>query len=166
MKYKEYNITQEQINQINKIVDEKFVYNSKSINYGDYNKARLSNFVGKSAEYFFQLIYPDSIKVDNYDYDFIYQGKKFDIKCKMQVSLPKEHWTFDIPAYQVNNQKNEVYQLFILLNNLTKIYDFGTITKEDFIKKAKFFSKGTLVEENGYRYRIDTYSIKISDLWN
>ena len=165
MNLKEINIEIEVIDQIVEQLKKNYVSNSKSINQ-DKEKQLQSNLIGKLGEYYYKQIYPDAVIVNCNDYDFIYNKQTVDVKTKKSAGIPKDYHTCDVPAYQVKNQKNDAYFFFIVNKELTKLYIVGKINKDEFLKKAKFFKQGHLVERNQFTYRVDTYSVKLGDIVN
>lgn len=161
---KQIDITPEVLQKVTDEVNKFYVSNNYSINNHNQEKQIQSNLVGKLGEYFYHELFPDSIRIDCYDYDYIHGGLKVDVKTKLSAGKIEPFYTCDIPAYQVKNQKTDEYFFFIVNKNLTKINIIGRISKDEFLKQAKFFKKDTLVERNGYKYRVDTYSILVSKI--
>ena len=53
---------------------------------------------------------------------------------------------------------------FRVLNNFSKGWILGKITKDDYFSKAKYHKKGDLDDDNKFRYKTNCYNVKISDL--
>lgn len=149
---------------LNEDVKKHYVSNGVSIFQKNVEAQINANLVGRIGEYYFQELFPKAVKIDCHDYDFISNCEKVDVKTKKSAGIVREYYTCDIPAYSTKIQKNDSYFFFIVNKELTKLTVIGRISKQDFIKESKFFTKGTLVERNGYNYRVDTYSIEVGKI--
>lgn len=142
-----------------------YVSNNSSIFNGNQEKQILANLTGRLGEHFFQELNPNAIKFNTVDYDFTLNHEKIDIKTKRMKHLRlKDFYTVDIPDYQVRNQKTDSYSFFIINESMDQIAVLGKISKKDFIKKSKLFKKDSVVERNGFIYKVDTRSLELKEL--
>jgi hypothetical protein len=100
----------------------------------------------------------------HYDYDFLIGGRKVDVKSKKHLKgrLPREDWRVNIPAYNTK-QRTEFYFWVHICEELKEAFLIGYIKKEKFFKDARFCKKGEY-DRNGYNFRADCYTSKMSIL--
>lgn len=140
----------------------------------DVAKERANNFAGnkftitqdgKLAGFLCEQIFVDNFGgelVNSYNYDILLNGLKIDIKTKRCSSEPLGEYTCSVSAYQKDKQDCDYYVFFRALNDLSKVWVLGAISKEEFFKKATFVPKGT--RDGRFVASADMYSMKISDL--
>lgn len=99
--------------------------------------------------------------------------KKTEFKTKERTVRPLPEYECSVYDY-VKDFQNVDYYMFISLfstdsdssdiNRFTRGFIVGSITKQDFDKKAKFWKKGDIDPTNGWSVRRDTWSVFILDL--
>jgi len=103
-------------------------------------------------------------KIENtHDYDIIKNNIKIDVKTKKCSSKPKDFYECSISEYNTK-QKCDVYLFVRILNDNSKAWLCGMISKNDFFKNAKFYPKGFIDESNNMKFHCDTHNMKIKDL--
>jgi len=108
--------------------------------------------------------YINAKEQNTYDYDIVdLVGNKIDVKTKRCNSEPKPHYDCSIAAHGTK-QKCDMYVFVRVLNNFSKGWILGKITKDDYFSKAKYHKKGDLDDDNKFRYKTNCYNVKISDL--
>lgn len=151
---------------INKAVDygQTILDKDNSVNNKTFcNKNKFSSFV---AEYCFGMIFPHFKFVSDYDCDYMYRDIKLDIKSKHRGVYPKLDYSATVPSYQINKQKCNYYVFCSTIGDLKniKIYYCGGISKEQFIKKARFIKAGQIDGSNKLKFTTNSYKIKYKDL--
>lgn len=121
-------------------------------------------FFGCLGESLFHHIYPNAIRANTYDYDFIYYNKKIDIKTKERTVPPKIHYECSVNT--MNGKQNCDYYVFTqILDSATTGWILGKIPTEEFFDTAKLYKKGTRDPRNNFTFHCDTYNIPISQLY-
>ena len=121
------------------------------------------NFIGFLGE----EIMMDYLNVENscntYDYDIIYEGKKFEVKTKLTTVEPQPYYDCSIAAYNVK-QSCDYYAFIRVKKDLSKAWVLGTKKKDDYFKEARFLKKGQKDGNNNFTVRADCYNLQISQL--
>jgi len=99
--------------------------------------------------------------------------KKIEFKTKERTVPPLPKYECSVYDY-VKDFQNVDYYMFISLfstdsdssdiNRFTRGFIVGSITKQDFDKKAKFWKKGDIDPTNGWAVSRDTWSVFVSEL--
>ena len=100
---------------------------------------------------------------NTYDYDLIKSNIKIDVKTKRTNFPPLPHYEASIANYNPN-QKCDVYVFVRVMNDFTKAYICGWISKEGYFKKAKFLRQGDYDPSNNWHCKADCYNVPYSDL--
>jgi len=151
------NISKEQIERARKLY--KFGTLKGSITKGK------SNIYGSIGEIIVYDYFKDSKNIEfesTYDYDMIIDGYTVDVKTKKTTVSPQPHYLCGIPAYNTK-QKCQFYFFVRVLEDLSRGFILGYITKDNFFKLAKFRRQGDR-DTNGFIFKDDCYNLKISDL--
>ena len=135
------------------------------------------NMIGALGECAVKRHYGDVItfpEVWSPDYDMIWGNKwKIDVKSKAISSgiTPQSHYNVSVST---NNglsmgikQQCDIYCFCHVSLDYKKVWIDGFITKEKFLKEAKFFKKGSLDTDNphtNFTFKVDTYITKINKL--
>ena len=135
---------------------------NKSIMGGSGN---LSGFIGEECvkQYF-------GISLDTndntYDFDIIYNDKRFDVKTKKTTVVPRMNHECSVAAY--NTRQDCDYYIFtrVLFENdiPTRLYIMGQMDKIEYYKKARFLRKGEKDGTNDFIVREDCYNMYYYDL--
>ena len=127
----------------------------------------ITNGGGNLAGFIGEILVTDYINAkeqNTYDYDIVdLVGNKIDVKTRRCNSEPKPHYDCSIAAHGTK-QKCDMYVFVRVLNNFSKGWILGKITKDDYFSKAKYHKKGALDDDNKFRYKTNCYNVKISDL--
>ena len=95
-------------------------------------------------------------------FDFIYKGKKIDVKTMGRTVDPKPYFVNNFIAFQ--KDFNCDYYIFTSLNKKTnELTICGYLSKEDLLKKSTLYKKGTKrTRTNGTSFilKADTYEIE------
>lgn len=104
-------------------------------------------------------------RVNTYDFDIVKLGKKIDVKTKQCTSQPKENYFCSIASFNIK-QDCDIYAFVRILNDFSKAWILGALTKHEFYSQAKFYKKDDLDPSSdiGFRFRADCYNIEISKL--
>lgn len=154
--------TKSQVKKAKKILDE----NPDGYNSRSYRNGGIAFLSGKLAEICFGD-YFGAKHVDDINYDFIYKGKKIEIKTKACSDYrPRENWYCSIPAYF--DQQTDYYVFARVNKALTKVWFVGYIEKQSFLKKASFVKEGEKDPDSSpqkiWTCPTDSYYIKIKNL--
>jgi hypothetical protein len=123
------------------------------------------NLAGFLGELVFEQYYPEAIRDNTYDSDFLFHGSTVDVKTKVRGYKPKPDYEVSVSAYRL--QKTNVYYFVSLLEergHYTKAYLLGWASSKDFLANARFLKKGQLDPSNNYTVRADCYNLEISKL--
>ena len=127
----------------------------------------ITNGAGNLAGFIGEVVVADELnaKHDNtYDYDLTLNNTtRVDVKTKRCNSKPLDTYDCSISAHGTK-QKCDMYVFVRVLNNFSKGWILGKITKDDYFSKAKYHKKGDLDDDNKFRYKTNCYNVKISDL--
>jgi hypothetical protein len=137
------------------------VTNSKTFNNKDKKYAAL-------GEYVFGKVFRSAKYVGNnsYDYDYILDSKKIDIKTKRRTVYPQLYYTASVPKYQVEMQKNTHY-CFVSIKKTQRGYVChicGKIEKSGFVKKAHLVKEGEVNGSNQILFTEDSFVLTYGDL--
>lgn len=150
-------ITCEMIDRAKKLSEQQGVLNRSFMN-GE------GNLYGYLGEEVFLSLFPDAIRVNTVNCDFLYKDKKVDIKTKHCTTSPKLFYECSVADYLKDKQKNDYYAFIRVKKDLTEGWFLGMIKKEEFFKKARYMKKGQLDKSNNYTVRHNCYNLKIGDL--
>jgi hypothetical protein len=132
---------------------------NRSITNGERNSA---GFLG---ELVFEDWYPEAIRDNTFEHDFIFHGAKVDVKTKVRAYKPRHYYEVSVSAYRL--QKADVYFFVSLLeekNRYTKAYLLGWASKNDFLQNARLMKKGEVDPLNNFKVSSDCYNLEISKL--
>lgn len=127
------------------------------------------NLVGNIGEVLFEFLYPQAIRVNSVDYDFILNDRKIDVKSKSFGTynhniIPSSQHEMSVYSYLMNKQKNDDYAFFFIKKDKTKAWFCGTISKDEFKKKAKLWRIGDIDTRNSFKFEKECYNISIEKL--
>lgn len=105
----------------------------------------------------------EHVGFNNYDYDFLIDNKRIDIKTKNCTSVPQPWYTVHIARSQ-EKQECDVY-VFVRVKDYEVAYLLGWITKQEFWEgdKGRDVEKGEK-ESNGFTEKADARKMDIKDL--
>lgn len=92
------------------------------------------------------------------------QGIRIDVKTKRCTSPPKPFYECSIAAHGTGQECDE-YIFVRVLNNLTRAWILGRITKDEYYSKAVRYKRGDRDERNNFTFKSDCYNLEISELW-
>lgn len=156
--------------EINSELYNKAVYQASLLPYETHNaiftgeEAKKRSIVGALGEVAFEHVFQDVIRDNCYDYDFIYEGMKVDIKTKLCNYLPKVEYELSILKYLKNIQKCDLYVFTRVNSELNKVELLGCISKYRYFKDSIFHKKGEIDTSNNYTFKKDCYNLKLSQL--
>lgn len=132
----------------------------KGINSAFFDPIR-NLLVGFIGEEIFQWAYPDAIRTNTYDHDFLLKGKRIDVKTKIFNRPPKPH--FETTFHLRKIPENDYFVLCSVDEKMKTGYLIGFIDNSRFFNISKRNLKGDLRPNDGKPYYADGYSIKIED---
>ena len=105
---------------------------------------------------------------DTYDYDLIDRnGVKIDVKTKERKVAPRANYNCTVADFNTK-QKCDRYAFVSVLNDKKTAWYLGSISKEEFYKKAVFRKKGELDPDSSpnypFKFTADCYNIPTSEL--
>jgi hypothetical protein len=150
--------TNDQIKEAYKLFDFKVLKNS--VTEGD------GNVAGALGE----IVVRDAYKgkqANTYDYDLLLGGKTVDVKTKrfFKRRTPNGEWNLNVSDYNAK-QRCDYYCFVGVTYDMSSVYIFGFISKEDFIKQSVFRRKGE-VDPRGdgvWTFKCDCHNIQVKDL--
>lgn len=102
---------------------------------------------------------------NHYDYDFIFQGKKFEVKTKLTTVQPKSSYDCSVANFNPN-QKCDYYIFARVHEFWEKGWLLGYMTPKEYYEQAVFMKKGDIDPSNNYTVKADCYNVKILNLRN
>lgn len=96
-------------------------------------------------------------------YDFIYKGKKFDVKTMGRNVDPKDYYVNNFICYQLDYECDGY--IFCSLNKKTnKLTICGWVTKEELKSKGELFVIGSIRQRsNGTKFRLKAPTLEIKN---
>jgi len=107
--------------------------------------------------------YINAKEANTYDYDLIKESIKIDVKTKRTGVVPLPCYEASVADYNPN-QKCDVYVFVRVLNDLTKAYICGWLSKKDYFKRAKFLKKGQIDPSNNWKVKADCYNVPYKNM--
>jgi hypothetical protein len=130
---------------------------NNSIMQGD---GSIAGFVG---EYIAADILDGEV-MDTYDYDILLRNRDtVDVKTKRVSSAPRDYYSCSVANYNTK-QKCSYYAFTRVLNDMSKAWYLGKISKDKFYDIATFHKKGDVDPDNSFVFRADCYNIPIREL--
>lgn len=155
----EVEIEERHIQQANELYDFDALNNSitkgKSNTYGAIGEVVILEYLRKNKD-------PLSENKGNFHYDIICENEKWEVKTKRTRVKPKSYYLCSVPAYNTS-QKCDYYVFVRVLEDYSKAYILGYISRDDFYKKSFFKKKGEK-DINGFEFKADCFNIKIENL--
>jgi hypothetical protein len=130
---------------------------NNSITQGD---GSIAGFVG---EYITADILDGEV-MDTYDYDILLRNyDTVDVKTKRVSSAPKDYYSCSVANFNTK-QKCTYYAFTRVLNDISKAWYLGKISRERFYDIATFHKMGDIDPDNSFIFRADCYNIPIREL--
>jgi hypothetical protein len=137
----------------------------RSIELGRLNGSYMDgqrNIVGFVAEEIYQSIFPDSIRDNNYDYDFKLKGKKIDIKARSITKPPHNACTFTFKSLK-KNQDVDFYVFFFISIDFKKAWLLGYLRHDElsnfpYIQVGDVLSSGVNAKQSGYNIKVTEFN--------
>lgn len=117
--------------------------------------------VGMMGEEIFQWFYPSALRINTYDYDFILNNKRIDVKTKIFNKAPKDD--YEVTFHLKKIPENDYFVLCGVNSDMTEGSLIGFISNREFFDLAKENRLGDIRPNDGKPYYASGYSIKISD---
>jgi hypothetical protein len=96
-------------------------------------------------------------------YDFLMDGGSYDSKTLGTATRPQPYFRYDVPEVQARKPV-DYYVFASLLDDLSRLWIAGYISRDDFMKKSRWHKAGSRVEFSGCIFRCDTLDISILEL--
>jgi hypothetical protein len=165
-----YHTCQTDVDLANRIYHDKFAQsntlNSKTV----YNRQE-SRIAGILGEIVFGRYLEDNYKyvgMGDVPFDFIFNDKKIDVKCKYRTVFPRTDFEASFFAYQCSSRFSQVdyYAFLSTMTDFRKFWFCGYISKKDWIKnpKGKLWKRGETDPSNKKRFDEDTWSVFYRDI--
>ena len=110
---------------------------------------------------YFKEIGKEIIHAKHHDYDFILTDKKIEVKAMRVNTIPKLMHHCNLSSHNLR-QKCDYYCFISVMNDFTKVFINGYISKKDFFDNAVLHLEGET--ENNFTYKCDTMTMTISQL--
>ena len=103
---------------------------------------------------------------NSYDYDIVLEdGRRAEVKTKQTSATPKPFYDCSISNFNTR-QDCDIYVFTRVMNDFSKGWFLGMLTKEEYFNKATFLKKGDIDPSNNYTVKADCYNVPISELDN
>ena len=147
----------DQVNRAAKLYEFKIL--NKSLTQGDGNAA------GAIAEIcfldYFSSIGKEIFHAQHHDYDFIMNKKKIEIKATRVNNPPRLAHQFKLPCDHYD-QQCDYYCCIYVMNDFSKVFINGYISKIDFFNNAILHLAGEM--EHNFTFRCDTKTVTLAEL--
>ena len=147
----------DQVNRAAKLYEFKIL--NKSLTQGDGNAA------GAIAEIcfldYFSSIGKEIFHAQHHDYDFIMNKKKIEIKATRVNNPPRLRHQFKLPCDHYD-QQCDYYCCIYVMNDFSKVFINGYISKIDFFNNAILHLEGEM--EHNFTFRCDTKTVTLAEL--
>ena len=147
----------DQVNRAAKLYEFKIL--NKSLTQGDGNAA------GAIAEIcfldYFSSIGKEIFHAQHHDYDFIMNKKKIEIKATRVNNPPRLAHQFKLPCDHYD-QQCDFYCCIYVMNDFSKVFINGYISKIDFFNNAILHLAGEM--DNNFTFRCDTKTVTLAEL--
>lgn len=97
---------------------------------------------GKRAKYGLlgEIVLADFLDIERVigcmDYDMMLSGCRIEAKTKWCTCIPQPHWLCSVPSYIMDKQECDVYVFMRADNEMKRLWIFGKMKKEDFVRQA------------------------------
>ena len=158
-------ITPSMRSEMNAIYAQKFSQSNRLNGHTDCLKTD-SRKAGILGEIVFKALYPVAIISTVYDYDFIYQGKRVDVKCKLRSAPPNWGQEASVYAYQLRKNSTDVYYFMSTTPQFEWVWICGYIERNELMlnPKSRLWKAGEFDKSNGKVFSQDTLSISYRNL--
>lgn len=121
---------------------------------------------GNIGEELFEYYFRPNIKQDCFDYDFIWNGEKIDIKTHSGNFTPNITYNVNIMSYTIDKQNCDSYCFIRVHEFHKKAWFLGYIKKKDFIINSVLHKKGEITTHlnKNFEYKADQYVLQVSKL--
>jgi hypothetical protein len=103
---------------------------------------------------------------NTYEYDIVLpDGRTVDVKTKQRTVAPQPHYNCSVSKFNPN-QRCDLYGFVSILKNHTKGWFLGTISKQEFMRRAELAMKGTHDPSNNFNTPASCYNLTIEELQN
>lgn len=160
-----YDTAKNHYDYMNRMLNQWSFHNGKGNMYGALGECAVKSYYGDALQ-FPEMWSPH--------FDLIWGNKwKIDVKSKGLTSgiTPKSYYNVSVStnngAAMGEKQECDIYCFCHVASDYKKVWIDGFMTKEKFLKIAKFFKKGELDTEHpqtGFRFKVDTYVTTIDTL--
>lgn len=102
---------------------------------------------------------------NTFNYDMLKNDSRLEVKTKACSSEPKNYYECTVSASSIKQECD--YFIFVrVLNSMEKGWILGVISKEDFVKRAKFYKEGEVDPNSkiGWKFKADCYNLPIKNL--
>ena len=104
------------------------------------------------------------IWTNSYDYDItLDNGLMVDVKTKRTSVMPLPDYDCSVAAYNTK-QKCDVYAFVRVLNDYSRGWYLGILTKQEYFQKAVALKKGDIDSSNGFKVKANCFNVKINQL--
>ncbi len=137
----------------------------KAQQMGSLNNSILSgagNYVGFLGEEIANTIIGGDI-ANTIHYDISKHFTKFDVKSKKTSVTPKKYYDCSVADFNID-QICDFYVFTRILNDYSKGWILGFISKERFYEESRFMKKGQIDGTNNFKVLADCYNIEIQKL--
>lgn len=102
---------------------------------------------------------------NTYEWDFILNNLKFEVKTKLTTVTPKSHYDCSVANFNITQECD--YYVFARVHEFwEKAWILGYMSPDEYYKQAVFMKKGQIDPSNNFTVKADCYNLKISELHN
>jgi len=147
---------------VDRLYEKQYGNKTPSLNSRTVHIREISRKAGILGELVFAELYKDARKSEDYAYDFYYQGKRVDVKCKYRNGEPDYRRNeSSIYMYQVNNEAVDIYYFMSTCKNFEKVWLMGCISRSALLHhpQAVWWKKGDIDPSNKKVFEADTLNL-------
>lgn len=136
-------------------------HSSNALNGRTVHRNRFSRMAGLLGEVIFEQLYPNAKLAKDISFDYLYKGRKIDVKCKLRNHPPRITDDASIFEYQLANCTADVYYFMSTTMDFERVWLCGWIRKLDLIQhpKRRVWKKGEMDKKNGKVFGADTLNL-------
>jgi len=125
-------------------------------------KGNITGFIGEEVVAHLLGIPPS----DTFDYDFVKNGVKFDVKTKWRNVPPQPHYTCSVEQRQIHIHKQDCHAYIFVSTDksYTKAWVIGVLSKQEFLKLADTVPEGTFDPANQWSCSRDCFSVRMDEV--
>lgn len=140
--------------------------NNPVLNDMTQSRKQSSRHAGLLGEIIFERLYPTATKAENFSYDYLYDGIRIDVKCKLRNVPAHLGQDASIYEYQFKRCGADAFYFMSTMPDFNRVWLCGWVGVEEMAchRKARSWGKGDIDPKNGKRFSIGTLNLGYREL--